>query len=130
MADLHVTRDRFEIRFTGLERMLAFQRARSVSVRRADIRSVAITDDPWTWIRGIRAPGTFLPLSLAAGTWKFHGGRDFLLVKGKQRSAVVVDLEEADWARLIVSTPRAVELVEALRVDPAPGETIDEIIRG
>lgn len=87
------------------------------------IRSVAITEDPWIWIRGVRARGTSIPLTLAVGVWKFHGGKDFLLVKGKQRSAVVIDLEpDEEYSRIIVSTQHAAGLVEALRIDPSDPE--------
>ena len=130
MADLHVHRSRFELRMSRVERTLSFHRD-PIVIERDDIRSVAITEDPWTWIRGIRAPGTFLPLTLAAGTWKFHGGRDFLLIKGKQRTAVVIDVEGADWSRVIVSTPRASELIEALRiVDASQAGPAGDVIPG
>lgn len=112
---MHVHPDRLEIRLTSAEKVLAFRRDDLV-IPRDSIRSVAITDDPWIWIRGVRSPGASLPLTLAAGTWKFHGGKDFLLLKGKQRAAVVLDLDGEDYARVIVSTPHAAKLIEALRV--------------
>ena len=115
MADLHVHPDRLEIRLTPAEKALAFRRADLV-IPRDSIRSVAITDDPWIWIRGVRSPGASVPLTLAVGMWKFHGGKDFLLLKGKQRAAVVLDLEGEEYARVIVSTPHAAKLIEALRV--------------
>lgn len=116
MANLHVHSDRLEIHLTGAEKALALRREDLV-IPRESIRSVAITEDPWIWIRGIRAPGTAVPLTLSVGTWKFHGGKDFLLIKGKQRSAVVIDLDGEEFSRVIVSTPHAATLVEALRVD-------------
>lgn len=126
MADMHVHPDRLEIHLTPAEKVLALKRDDLV-VPRESIRSVAITEDPWIWIRGIRAPGAAVPLTLSVGTWKFHGGKDFLLIKGKQRAAVVIDLDGEEYSRIIVSTPHATKLVEALRVDatgtPAPGET-------
>jgi hypothetical protein len=124
MADLHVHRDRLEIHLTTAEKMLALRKT-DLIVPRDAIRSVAITEDPWIWIRGVRAPGASIPLTLAVGVWKFHGGRDFLLLKGKQRAAVVIDLEPLDgmadteFSRIIVSTQHAAGLVEALRVDAA-----------
>jgi hypothetical protein len=125
MADLHVYPDRLEIRLTAAEKVLALRREDLV-VPRSEIRSVAITADPWIWIRGIRAPGAAVPLTLAVGTWKFHGGKDFLLIKGKQRSAVVIDIEAPEgqesssgFSRVVVSTLHAGRLIEALRlVDP------------
>ncbi|WP_460572438.1 hypothetical protein [Humibacter soli] len=95
MADFHVYRDRLEIRLTRAEKLLALRRD-DIVVPRENIRSVAITADPWIWIRGVRAPGNSVPLTLAVGTWKFHGGKDFLVLKGKQRSAVVIDIEQPD----------------------------------
>ena len=129
MADLHVHPDRLEIHLTPAEKVLALRREDLV-IPRDSIRSVAITEDPWIWIRGIRAPGAAVPLTLAVGTWKFHGGKDFLLIKGKQRAAVVVDLEGEEYSRVIVSTPHATKLIEALRiVDPdelSPGGELIE----
>ncbi|MGN6127085.1 MAG: hypothetical protein ACTHON_11000 [Humibacter sp.] len=95
MADFHVYRDRLEIRLTRAEKLLALRRD-DIVVPRENIRSVAITADPWIWIRGVRAPGNSVPLTLAVGTWKFHGGKDFLVLKGKQRAAVVIDIEQPD----------------------------------
>jgi hypothetical protein len=127
MAALHVHPDRLEIRLTPAEKVLALRRDDLV-VPRGNIRSVAITEDPWIWIRGIRAPGANVPLALAVGTWKFHGGKDFLLIKGKQRSAVVIDLEGEEYSRVIVSTSHATKLIAALRVvdEHAPGGELIE----
>ncbi|HEU0257275.1 MAG TPA: hypothetical protein VFQ96_05480 [Microbacteriaceae bacterium] len=130
MADLNVYPDRLQISLTRAERTLA-RRRRDLVVERGTIASVTITSDPWIWIRGLRDPGVFIPLTLAVGTWKFHGGRDFLLVKGHKRAAVVVDVEGegVEFGRLIVSTPHAVRLAHVLRLaDPheidSAGETI------
>lgn len=143
MADLHVHRDRLEVRLSRAEKVLALRKSDLV-IPRSAIRSVAITQDPWIWIRGVRVPGSAIPLTLAIGTWKYHGGKDFLIVKGKSRPAVVIDLAQdheseageagetdasaeaspvADgYDRVIVSTMHATALIEALR---EPGATID-----
>ncbi len=141
MADLHVHRDRLEIRLTRAEKLLALRKGDLV-IPRAAIRSVAITQDPWIWIRGVRVPGSGIPLTLAIGTWKYHGGKDFLLVKGKSRPAVVIDITQPDegpeageageaggarevaegYDRVIVSTTHATALIEALRTAPDPTE--------
>lgn len=127
MADLHVHRDRLEVRLSAAERVLALRRTDLVIPRTA-IRSVAITQDPWIWVRGVRVPGAAIPLTLAIGTWKYHGGKDFLIVKGKSRPAVVIDIDQAGatplegesdvaegYDRVIVSTQHAPALIEALR---------------
>ena len=125
MADLHVHRDRLEVHLSAAEKVLALRRTDLVIPREA-IRSVAITQDPWIWVRGVRVPGAAIPLTLAIGTWKYHGGKDFLIVKGKSRAAVVIDINQTDvfpgrdsiaegYDRVIVSTQHATALIEALR---------------
>ncbi|WP_068209016.1 hypothetical protein, partial [Rathayibacter tanaceti] len=114
MPVVTVLPDRLELRLTAVERLLAFHRG-DVVVDRASIRSATVTEDPWIWVRGVSAPGTAVPLTIATGTWKFHGGRDFLLIK-RTASAVVIDLIDEDYARLIVSTKHAPELIAALQL--------------
>jgi hypothetical protein len=106
MADFHVYRDRLEIRLSRAEKALALRRDDLV-IPREQIKQVSITADPWIWIRGVRAPGNIVPLTLAVGTWKFHGGKDFLVLKGKARSAVVVDIEQPETSTSTGSTPIA-----------------------
>lgn len=116
MANLRVHADRLEVQLSAAEKSLAL-RSGDLVVQRDDIRSAIITDDPWIWIRGIRTRGTHVALVLAVGTWKNHGGTDFVLVKGK-RQAVVLDLGAGEFTRLILSTNHAAQLVEKLRVGP------------
>ncbi|MFC6356422.1 hypothetical protein [Luethyella okanaganae] len=114
MASLRVHSDRLEIKLTPAEKALALHKD-DIIVQRENIRSATITEDPWIWIRGIRAPGTLVPLVVAAGTWKFHGGKDFLVIKGK-RQAVVIDIADEEFARVIVSTSHAVDLIDSLKL--------------
>lgn len=117
MAVLAVHTDRLEVKLTRSEKMLAFRRA-DIDIPLAKIRSAALTDDPWVWVRGIRAPGTAFPLTLAVGTWKYHDGKDFLLIKGT-RTSVVIDIDDFEYARLIVTTRHSIALLQALRLPPA-----------
>lgn len=93
---------------------------------REAITSALITDDPWVWLRGVRSPGAHIPGRLALGTWRAHGGRDFVVARSG-RPAVVLDFEvseqEPGWvgefdqyARVVLSTNHAAELIRALRV--------------
>lgn len=114
MASLRVHPDRLEIHLTKAEKTLALRRE-DIVVLREHIRSVAITDDPWIWIRGIRSPGVGLPLVVAVGTWKFHGGKDFLAIKRK-RQAVVIDLIDDEFSRVIMTTNHAPDLIASLKL--------------
>ncbi|MDY7542027.1 hypothetical protein KIV56_10515 [Cryobacterium breve] len=114
MASLRVHPDRLEVHLTKAEKTLAFRRE-DIVVARENIRSVTITDDPWIWIRGIRAPGLEVPLVVAVGTWKFHGGKDFLAIK-RRRQAVVIDLVDEDFSRVILTTNHAPDLIASLKL--------------
>lgn len=115
MASILLHNDRLEIKLTAAEKVLALRKD-DVVVERKNIRAVSLTEDPWIWMRGVRAPGTAIPLTLAVGQWKFHGGKDFLVLKGA-RPAVVIDLEDDEFTRVIVSTKQGVELIAALKLD-------------
>ncbi|WP_174776338.1 MULTISPECIES: hypothetical protein [Cryobacterium] len=125
MASLRVHPDRLEIHLTAAEKTLAFRRE-DVVIQRENIRSVTITDDPWIWVRGIRAPGALVPLVLAVGVWKFHGGKDFLAIK-RRRQAVVIDLIGDDFARVILSTNHAPDLIASLKLEATDARDVPEL---
>ncbi|WGD37653.1 hypothetical protein [Lysinibacter sp. HNR] len=140
MAKIRVHSDRVEIKLSAVEKTLSFHR-KDIVIRRSDITSAVITDEPWGWMRGARSPGNSVPYSYAFGTWKFYGGKDFLLLRGRRRRAVVIDIEVEDipeqptepvdvvgeeavavdevdrFSRIIVSTEHAAKLVTALRLN-------------
>ncbi|WP_053351221.1 MULTISPECIES: hypothetical protein [Leucobacter] len=129
MARVEVHPDRVIIRLTASEKIAAMRR-RDIELDRTAITSAIVTDDPWVWVRGVRAPGASLPGTLAAGTWRNFTGRDFVLAR-RGRKAVVIDFETPEGAdedhgwhgefdhfsRVIVSTVHAGELIQALRLD-------------
>lgn len=133
MARVEVHEDRVVIRLTRAEKVTSLRR-RDITLDRAAITSAVITADPWVWIRGVRSPGTHVPGTLAAGTWRSFAGRDFVLAR-KGRDAVIIDLdttpdaaEDRGWvgefdpfARVVLSTTHAGDLVRALRLDDGAG---------
>ena len=125
MASLRVHPDRLEIHLTTAEKTLALRREDLV-IPRGNIKSVTITDDPWIWVRGIRAPGALVPLVVAVGVWKFHGGKDFLAIK-RRRQAVVIDLIGDDFARVILSTNHAPDLIASLKLEATDAENVPEL---
>lgn len=118
MARLLLHSDRLEVVLSTAEKTLALRRE-NIIVPRSSIRSATLTDDPWIWVRGIRAPGTAVPLTLAVGQWKFHGGKDFLVLKGTKPS-VVIDIADEEFSRVIITTKHGMELVSKLQVDVKP----------
>ena len=121
MAKLRVHNDRIEVHLTPAEKSLAF-RSDDLVVQRDDIRSATVTDDPWVWIRGIRRRGSEIPLIVAVGVWKYHGGTDFVIIKGK-RQAVVLELAAGEFTRIILSTNHSAALIDRLKLPVPPTAT-------
>src|SRR5262245_42227128 len=84
------------------------------------VRSVRVTEKPWSELRGVRAPGTGLRGVIALGTWRHALGRDFVAVYGRG-PAVVVDLDGMRFLRLVISRPDAEDVAE--EIEQAAAET-------
>lgn len=137
MARVEVHEDRIIVRLTKAEKLASFHRG-DLTLDRTAITSAVITDNPWSWLHGVRSPGSNIPGKYAAGTWRNLTGRDFVLLRSG-RDAVVIDFErpsEPDeqpgwvgefdqYSRVILSTTHAAELVRALRLDPGADRSLD-----
>lgn len=120
MVTLLLDSTRLEVVLSGVERALS-RRSESVRVDRSHILRVQLTDDAWTWLRGVPSPGTLVRSTVAMGTWRSASGCDFVVVR-RRRPAVVVDLApDAEFERLVLTTRHGVALVQALRLDGADG---------
>lgn len=118
MVTLLLDSTQLDVVLSPTEHALSFRR-RNVIVPRETIARVQLTDDAWTWLRGVPNPGTNLPVAVAAGTWKSSSGNDFVLIR-RRKPSVVLDLEGHDeFERLVLTTQHGVALVRALRLDGA-----------
>ena len=116
MVTLLLDSAQLEVVLSRTERAVAFRR-RNITIDRSTIAKVQLTDDAWTWLRGVPDPGTYLPVALCAGSWKSAGGRDFVLLRGRKPS-VIIDLEgHPDFQRIMLTTRHGVSLLQALRLD-------------
>lgn len=121
MVSLLVDSRQLELQLAPLERALA-HRKEPVRIPRDRIAKVQLVEDPFPWLRGVRAPGTHVPGRLAFGTWKSVFGDDFAAVRSG-RPGVVIDLVEgSEFVRLVVTTRHGVALAKALQSDEAAGE--------
>jgi len=116
MVTLLLDQTQLAVELSPIERTLALRR-KPVRIDRSAIRRVQLTDDPWTWLRGIRAPGTHVPGTLALGTWRTSKGVDFVVVRGRRRPGVVIELDGHEFERVILTTRHGVALVQSLRLD-------------
>jgi hypothetical protein len=89
------------LRLGYLERKGGFVRG-DARIPLGNVRAARAVADPWAELRGSRWPGISLRGWIALGTWRFHGGKDFVAVYRKG-PGVVVDLAGVEYARLVVS---------------------------
>src|SRR5271154_481328 len=104
MADLEVEGNELVLHLRALEKAEGAHGDIRVPLTR--VTAVRSVDDPWPELRGIRAPGTGLPNVIAVGTRRGRFGKDFAAVHGKG-PAVVVELEGAEYGRLVVTADDA-----------------------
>lgn len=103
MAALDLVDGKLTIRLRLLERVCALRRT-DLKVAAEQVVQAQVTEDPLSLVRGLRWPGTGLPGILAMGTWRWAGGRDFLLVHRAHAPAVVLDLTSHEFTRVVVTT--------------------------
>jgi hypothetical protein len=115
MARLRREGDEIVLKLNDLEKAGALHG--DVRVPAASVRGARVTQTPFRELRGIRAPGTGVPGVVALGTWRTGDGKDFAAVY-RGGPAVVVELEGAEYRRLIVSAHDAADVVAALSETP------------
>jgi hypothetical protein len=126
MVTLLLDSTQLEVVLSVSERALSFRKG-NVVIDRSTITKVQLTDDAWTWLRGIPSPGTHVRGVIAMGTWRSAGGDDFALIR-RHRPSVVIDLDgHPEFQRVILTTRHGLALVQALRADVAeePVDVVD-----
>ena len=106
MAEIRVRYGEVEVHLSALEQAGALRGP--VRVPLAAVVGARVVDDPWPELRGVRSPGTDVPGHVMLGTCRGDFGKDFCAVY-ERRPTVIIDLEGAEFARLIVTQdePRA-----------------------
>jgi hypothetical protein len=76
--------------------------AKSPSVPLTEVESVEVVADPWSnrVLKGVRAPGTGIPLIVMLGTLRYSGGKDLCAIY-KRRPNAVVTLKSGPFKRWI-----------------------------
>ena len=112
MARLNIEGDHLVLDLSGLEKLEGFRG--NIRVATAAVRDIRSVPDPWVELRGIRAPGTGIPGVIAVGTRRGGGVKDFAAVHGRG-PGIVVELEGAEFERLVISDDDAEAVVAELR---------------
>jgi hypothetical protein len=128
MASLEVERDELVVRLSAFEQVAAARH--EVRVPRRCVTCICVEPDPWSALRGVRAPGTGIPGIVAYGVRRLTGRRpDFAALHGRD-PAVRVELGSgARFARLVVSVDDPAATVAACR-PAAPADGTDPVAPG
>jgi len=103
--------DRLLVRPVGLVRLWAL--SSGIDVPLDSVVDVGVSDRKGL-LRGFRAPGTYLPGFMTAGTFRSRGERDLWMV-GRYEKVLVIELAGEKYRHLIVQVEEPEGAVEALR---------------
>jgi len=103
--------DRLLVRPVGLVRLWALSRGIDVPI--TSIVDVGVSPRQGM-VKGFRAPGTYLPGMMTAGTFRSRGDKDLWMV-GRADKVLVIELHGQTYRHVIVQVEDPEAAVEALR---------------
>ena len=99
---LEIKGDRLEIVPEGAEHIWAFKLGK-ISVPRAHVQRVETRLPPSTWTE-LRAPGTFVPGLIKAGTYYTNRGKEFWYVtRSRKDQPLTIELRDEPYRRLALT---------------------------
>jgi len=113
MAHLVISGDRVRLNFSNLEILGAFHLSPEVAL--SDVESVEVIDNPWSRdvLKGVRAPGTGIPLVVMLGTMRYLTGKDLVAIY-RRKPAAIVNLKSGPFKRWVFEIKDMNE-IEALK---------------
>jgi len=113
MAQVTIRDTTLVVEIEGLDKLWALKSRLEIPL--ANVRGATADPGAVREHKGLRAPGTYLPGVITAGTFHIHGERVFWDVHDANK-AIVIELADEQYARLIIQVddPRAtVALIES-----------------
>jgi hypothetical protein len=102
-----------------VERLLAVHLGETITIPLSQILSVSADLPPTTW-REVRAPGSFVPGLIKAGTYYTDEGRAFWYVTPKHQYLNLQLSTDEYYKRIVVNVENAAEWVDRLQRAIAP----------
>jgi len=110
MNTVRITDEEVEIKVEGLDKLWSFKG--KVTIPRKCIAKIYLRPNdmkpPW-----LRAPGTYLPKVIAAGTYQGSDRKEFWNTHFNDK-CVVFELTDFDYTRVVVDVPNPQELIGEL----------------
>jgi hypothetical protein len=111
MAELKVAGHDVVVVLSGLEALAACRREVRVPVR--CLRMVQVEGTPLAGVSLLRLPGVSWPGAFVFGSRRQRGRKEFVAARAGL-AAVVLEAEGAEWDRVVVSHPEAVQIAAEL----------------
>jgi hypothetical protein len=111
MANLLIDDHAVTVSLSALEKAEALHG--DVRVPRAAVVGARAVPDGMAEVHGLRMPGTGFPGVIMVGTWRDNDGVTFAVCHGR-RPAVVIDLADQPYDRLVVTVDNPEEAVASL----------------
>jgi hypothetical protein len=111
VTTVEIDGDRLRVRLTGWDKVWAMKSGLDVPLDLVrSVEPAPLDLKP----RGLRAPGSYWPGLIAAGTYRRRGGKEFWSVRDKSR-AILIDLEDESYDRLVLQVPDPHATLAAIR---------------
>lgn len=119
MSRLMIVDGRLRLRFSRAEKAIGILRDLDVALDRVGSAD-SLHESWWRAVRGWRV-GLGLPRVRLLGTWRTRGHRQLVDLRRGQPSLRLVLREGSPYDEILVSSPRADEVLAQLRVAGVPG---------
>lgn len=112
--NIDLSEDALTLSFEGLEQLWAVKLTSHVRIPRAHVKHAENLLPPTTW-KELRAPGTFLPGVIKAGTYYNDRGKELWYATRSQRdNPLTIELEGEGYDRLVLTLPDSARLAERI----------------
>ncbi|MEH1774577.1 MAG: hypothetical protein V7K64_05475 [Nostoc sp.] len=99
--NLSIVDDKLQIKFTFKEQLLAVRLNKLWQISLAHIEQVTIAEPQSNW-RELRAPGSFVPGVIKAGTYYTNRGKEFWYVN-RETNYLTMQLRDESYKRIILT---------------------------
>lgn len=100
--NLSIIDEKLQIEFTLKEQLLAVRFNKVWQIPLAHIEQVT-TDEPQSNWKELRAPGSFVPGLIKAGTYYTESGKEFWYVN-RETNYLTIELRDESYKRIILTT--------------------------
>lgn len=111
---LSIVGDKLILELEGLEQLWAFHWEKNLEIPLAHIQQVTTEEPVSSWME-IRAPGTFIPRIIKAGTYYTSHGKEFWYVT-RDRDYLCLELQDEPFQKIVLTLDRNTSWLERINL--------------